>query len=115
MGAVDMVELIADKIKMRAQLTGDIVEVKVLMSHPMETGRRKNDIEQLIPAHFIQLLTATLNGKRVLEAQWGTGISKNPYLTLRLKGAKVGDVVEITWHDNLGKSAVQSVIVTQAL
>ncbi|MDP3742744.1 MAG: thiosulfate oxidation carrier complex protein SoxZ [Methylotenera sp.] len=108
-----MVELIADKIKMRAQLTGDIIEVKVLMSHPMETGRRKNDIEQLIPAHFIQLLMATLNGKTVLEAQWGTGISKNPYLTFRLKDAKVGDIVEVTWHDNFGKSATQSITVTQ--
>jgi sulfur-oxidizing protein SoxZ len=115
MDAVDMAGLSADNMKMRALLKGDFVEVKVLMSHPMETGRRKNNFEQLIPAHFIQLLTATLNSKTVLEAQWGTGISKNPYLTFRLKGAKVGDVVEVTWHDNLGKSAVQSVFVTQAL
>lgn len=110
-----MAGLSADNMKMRAQLKGDFVEVKVLMSHPMETGRRKNNLEQLIPAHFIQLLTVTLNGKMVLEAQWGTGISKNPYLTFRLKGAKIGDVIEVTWHDNLGKSAVQSVIATQAL
>jgi len=109
-----MAGLSADNMKMRAQLKGDVVEVKVLMSHPMETGRRKNDFNQLIPAHFIQLLTATLNGNTVLEAQWGTGISKNPYLTFRLKGAKVGDVVEVTWHDNLGESASQSIVVTQA-
>jgi len=44
----------------------------------METGRRKDDFGQLVPAHFVQLLTAALNGKTVLEAQWGTGISKNP-------------------------------------
>jgi len=103
-----------NNMKMRAQLKSDYTEVKVLMSHPMETGRRKDDHDQLVPAHFVQLLTATLNGKPVIEAQWGTGIAKNPYLTFRLKGAKVGDVVEVTWHDNLGKSATQSIAVTPA-
>jgi sulfur-oxidizing protein SoxZ len=101
-------------MKMRAQLKGDYTEVKVLMSHPMETGRRKNDFDQLVPAHFVQLLTATLNGKLVIEAQWGTGIAKNPYLTFRLKDAKLGDIVEVTWHDNLGETATQSIAVTQA-
>lgn len=75
--------MLTDNMKMRAQLKGETVEVKVLMSHPMETGRRKDDFGQLIPAHFVQLVTATLNGQPVLEAQWGTGISKNPYLTFR--------------------------------
>jgi len=110
----DMAVSSVDNMKMRAQLKGDIVEVKVLMSHPMETGRRKDDFDRLIPAHFVQLLTATLNGKTVLEAQWGTGISQNPYLTFRLKGAKVGDIIEVTWHDNLGESATQSITVTPA-
>lgn len=109
MGVVDM----ADNMKMRAQLKGDFVEVKVLMSHPMETGRRKDDFGQLIAAHFVQLVTATLNGNLVLEAQWGTGISKNPYLTFRLKGAKLGDVIAVTWHDNLGATATQEITVTQ--
>jgi sulfur-oxidizing protein SoxZ len=99
---------------MRAQLKGDYVEVKVLMSHPMETGRRKADDGNVVPAHFVQLVTATLNGQPVLEAQWGTGVSKNPYLTFRLKGAKVGDVVAVTWHDNLGATATQDIQVIQA-
>jgi sulfur-oxidizing protein SoxZ len=104
----------ADNMKMRAQLKGDIVEVKVLMSHPMETGRRKNDDDTLVTAHFVQLVTATLNGKPVLEAQWGTGIAKNPYLTFRLKHAKVGDKVAVNWHDNLGNSASHEIAVTAA-
>ena len=94
----------AESMKMRARLKGEITEVKVLMGHPMETGRRKNDLDEVIPAHFIQLVTATLNGKPVLEAQWGTGISKNPYLTFHLRGAKAGDTVAVTWHDNQGES-----------
>lgn len=95
----------ANDIKMRAQLKGDIAEIKVLMSHPMETGRRKNQLDETVPAHFIQLVTVTLNGKTVLEAQWGTGISKNPYLTFHVRGAKVGDKVEVTWHDNKGATS----------
>jgi sulfur-oxidizing protein SoxZ len=114
MGVVDMAGLNADNMKMRAQLKGDVTEVKVLMSHPMETGRKKDEFDRLIPAHFVQLVTATLNGKTVLEAQWGTGISKNPYLTFRLKGAKVGDIVSVTWRDNLGETATQDIAVTQA-
>ena len=101
-------------IKMRAQLKGEYVEVKVLMSHPMETGRKKRDNGQLIPAHFVQLVTATLNDAPVLEAQWGTGIAKNPYLTFRLKNAKVGDIVAVTWVDNLGATATQSIAVKAA-
>lgn len=104
----------ANDIKMRAQLKGEITEVKVLMSHPMETGRRKNDLDEVIPAHFVQLVSATLNGTPVLEAQWGTGISKNPYLTFHLKGAKLGDIVAVTWHDNQGASSQHQIAVTAA-
>ncbi len=94
----------ADLIKLRARLKDGVTEVKALMNHPMETGRRKNDVDEVIPAHFIQLVTVTLNGKPVLEAQWGTGISKNPYLTMRLRTAKLGDRIGLAWHDNKGGS-----------
>ncbi len=100
-------------IKMRAQLKGAFTEVKVLMSHPMETGRRKNDAGELMPAHFIQLVNVALNGKVVFEAQWGTGVSKNPYLTFYLSEAKVGDTLQVTWYDNLGETASAEVTVSQ--
>ena len=92
----------ADLMKIRARLKDGVTEVKVLMIHPMETGRRKNELDEIVPAHFIQLVTATLNGKTVLEAQWGTGIAKNPYLTFRLRGANVGDKIAVSWVDNQG-------------
>jgi sulfur-oxidizing protein SoxZ len=101
-------------MKMRAKLKGEVTEVKVIISHPMETGRKKDDFGQIIPAHFIQLVTATLNDKPVLEMQWGTGISKNPYLTFYVKGAKVGDKITVTWHDNLGETASGEIVVVQA-
>ncbi len=93
-----------DLMKIRAIAKSEVTEVKVLMLHPMETGRRKNDAGEAIPAHFIQLVTATLNGRIVLQAQWGTGVSKNPYLTFYLSDAKVGDVVGVKWQDNQDQS-----------
>ena len=101
-------------MKMRAKLNGEVTEVKVIISHPMETGRKKDDAGQIIPAHFIQLVSATLNDKPVLEMQWGTGISKNPYLTFHLKGAKVGDKIVVTWFDNLGNTGTGEVMITAA-
>jgi sulfur-oxidizing protein SoxZ len=89
-------------MKIRARLQNGTTEIKALMIHPMETGRRKNDFGEAEPAHFIQLVTVLLNGKTAIEAQWGTGISKNPYLTLRLKNAKIGDNVLLRWVDNKG-------------
>jgi sulfur-oxidizing protein SoxZ len=94
----------SDLMKIRATAKNGLTEVKVLMLHPMETGRRKNDFDETVPAHFIQSVTATLNGKVVLQAQWGTGVSKNPYLTFYLGDAKAGDVVGVKWEDNKGES-----------
>ena len=102
----------ADNIKMRAQLKNNVTEVKVLMSHPMETGRRKSDFGDLIPAHFIQQVSAYLNQTLVMQAQWGTGISKNPYLTFYLSQAKLGDIVKIEWLDNQGKTGASEIAVS---
>ncbi|PKO45186.1 MAG: thiosulfate oxidation carrier complex protein SoxZ [Betaproteobacteria bacterium HGW-Betaproteobacteria-22] len=95
----------ANLIKMRTQNNGEFVEVKLLMQHPMETGRRKNEAGSLVDAHFIQLVTVTLNGNLVLEGQWGIGVAKDPYLSFALKNVNAGDLIEVTWHDNMGKSA----------
>jgi sulfur-oxidizing protein SoxZ len=93
----------ADPMKIRAQMSGDKVEVKVLMSHEMETGQRKDSKGQAIPAHFIQSVTATHNGKLVLSAQWGPAVSKNPFLSFKFSGGKPGEKVSVTWTDNKGE------------
>ena len=93
----------AEPMKIRAQMQGNVADVKVLMNHPMETGQRKDSkTGQLIPAHFIQNVGAKLNGKPVLDAQWSQAVSKNPFLGFKLKGAKAGDKVEVSWVDNKG-------------
>jgi len=93
----------AEGMKMRAALQGDVAEVKVLMSHPMEPGTRKDaKTDKLVPAHFINSVTTTLNGKTIMEAQWGGAISKNPFLGFKVKGVKAGDKIAVNAVDNLG-------------
>jgi sulfur-oxidizing protein SoxZ len=100
--AADQEETMADPMKIRAAMSGDKVEVKVLMSHEMETGQRKDSKGATIPAHFIQSVTATHNGKVVLSAQWGPAVSKNPFLSFKFAGGKPGEKVSVTWTDNKG-------------
>ena len=90
----------AEPMKIRATLQGDVADVRILMLHPMETGARKDSTGDIVPRHFIQNVLVTHNGKTVLDAQWSQAISRNPFLGLRIKGAKVGDKVGVTWMDN---------------
>jgi sulfur-oxidizing protein SoxZ len=92
----------AEPMRIRAQVHDDVAEIKILMNHPMETGRRKQASGELVPSHFIQSVAATLNGKKVLDAQWGVAVSKNPFLGFRVKGAKVGDELVVSWIDSRG-------------
>ncbi len=92
----------ADPMRIRANVVGDATEVKVLMNHEMETGLRKDAQGKVIPAWFIQNVTATHNGKTVLAAQWGPAVSKNPFLSFKFKGGAKGEKVQITWTDNKG-------------
>ena len=93
----------ADPMKIRAAMAGDKVEVRVLMSHEMETGQRKDAQGRVVPAWFIQNVSATHNGKTVLSAQWGPAVAKNPFLAFKFKGGAKGDKVQITWVDNKGE------------
>jgi len=92
----------ADPMKIRANVVGDSTEVKVLMSHEMETGQRKDAQGNVIPAWFIQNVTATYDGKTVLSAQWGPAVAKNPFVSFKFKGGAKGEKVVITWTDNRG-------------
>ncbi|AJC20351.1 thiosulfate oxidation carrier complex protein SoxZ [Pandoraea pulmonicola] len=91
-------------MRIRASEAGGAVEVKVLMSHIMETGQRKDASGNIVPAHFIQNVTVACNGKTVLSAEWGPAVSKDPFLSFKFKGAKKGDKVTVTWTDNKGDS-----------
>jgi sulfur-oxidizing protein SoxZ len=92
----------ADPMRIRAQAKGNVANVRVLMAHEMETGQRKDSAGKVIPAWFIQDVSASLNGQVVMTAQWGPSVSKNPFLQFNVKGAKAGDKISVTWVDNKG-------------
>lgn len=94
----------SDPMRIRAKAGADFVEVKVLMSHPMETGQRKDTDGKLVPALFITKVVASCNGKEILNADWGPSVSKNPYIAFRFRGAVAGDKVSVTWTDSAGST-----------
>ena len=102
----------AEAMRIRAQAAGDKATVRVLMSHEMETGQRKDAAGKLVPAWFIQEVTAQLNGKTVMTAQWGPSVAKNPFLQFNVKGAKAGDKIGITWVDNKGEKRSDEAVVS---
>ena len=101
----------ADPMKIRATLQGDVADVRVLMAHPMETGQRKDASGKVIPMHFIQTITAQLNGKPVFNADVSQAISRNPVFAFKVKGAKAGDKLTITWTDNTGDKRTDEVAI----
>ena len=95
----------ADKtIKLRAKVKGDVVEVKALIKHPMESGNRKDKkTGNPIEPHFIQEVLFDINGKTVMTANLSGGVSKNPYLNVKA-AANAGDKLKVSWTDNKGES-----------
>jgi sulfur-oxidizing protein SoxZ len=104
----------SEPMRIRATLQGDVADVRILMRHPMETGLRKDAQGQIVPVHFIQNVTVAHNGKIVLDAQWSQAVSRDPFLGLRVKGAKVGDKITVTWTDSKGDKRMDEASVTGA-
>ena len=102
----------ADPMRIRAQAAADKATVRVLMSHEMETGQRKDTAGKTIPAWFIQEVSAVHNGKTVLTTQWGPSVAKNPFLQFTVKGAKAGDKIGVTWKDNKGDTRTDEAVVS---
>jgi sulfur-oxidizing protein SoxZ len=94
----------ASTIRVRAIAGSETTEVQALIQHPMDSGYVKDAQGQLIPPHFIQQVTFEHGGKTVLLANWGTAVSKDPYIKFSFKGAKKGDELKISWVDNKGAS-----------
>ncbi len=102
----------AEPMRIRAQASGGNATVRVLMAHEMETGQRRDAAGKIIPAWHITDVTASHNGKQVFSAEWGPGVSKNPFLQFIVKGAKAGDKISVTWKDNKGETRTDEAVVT---
>ncbi len=102
----------ADPMRIRAQAAGDKATVRVLMSHEMESGQRKDAAGKIVPAWFINEVSASHNGKVVMTAEWGPAVSKNPFLQFVVKGAKAGDKIAVSWKDTKGDSRTDEATVS---
>jgi sulfur-oxidizing protein SoxZ len=84
---------------------GDIIEVKALVSHIMETGQRKDRDGKVIPRKILNKFTCTVNGKEVFSADFEPAVSANPYIQFKFKAMESGPVV-LTWIDDDGSKIV---------
>jgi len=99
-------------IRAKAKMKGDVVTVKMLLKHPMETGLRIDSVTgEKIPAHHITEVTGSWDGKQVFSCNLGPAVSKNPYLSFKLKGPVAGDKLEFTSLDNTGETDTGSVTI----
>ena len=100
------------RIRAQAQAQADKTTVRVLVSHEMESGQRKDAAGKIVPAWFIQMINASWNGKTVMSAQWGTAVSKNPFVQFSFKGGKAGDKIAVSWTDNRGEQRTDEAVIT---
>ena len=96
-----------EPMRIRANHANGVTEVRVLMTHIMETGQRHDAAGQLVPALFITEVQAHHVGAQgkprlVLQAQWSTAIAQNPFLFFKFKGGAPGDKIVLQWTDNQG-------------
>jgi sulfur-oxidizing protein SoxZ len=96
-------------IKLRAKLKDGGTLVKAIITHPMETGTRKDkDTGEVFPQHFIQEVICKHKGEQVMSMEWAPTVSKNPFLEFEFEGGAAGDPVELTWTDNKGETGSET-------
>jgi sulfur-oxidizing protein SoxZ len=99
-------------IKIRFKRQESACLVRILIIHPMETGRRQDKASgATVPAHFIQTVEIEHNGTTAASCQFSTGVARDPYLSVRLREAQPGDRVKVSWADNLGQSDSEEALI----
>lgn len=101
-----------EQIKIRAQVKGEITDIRILLQHPMETGQRKDENGQILAPHFIQIFTVNHNGKPMIDGQLNTSIAKNPLFAFKARGIKTGDKITVNWQDNTGEKRQDEITVS---
>ncbi len=94
-------------IRVRSHLKDGVAIVEAIIRHPMHTGFGiDEDTKEIIPAHYIKLLTVKHNGNTVISCDWSRAVSKNPYFSFMFEGASKGDELELSWIDTEGETDV---------
>jgi sulfur-oxidizing protein SoxZ len=93
------------KLDKKEAKKGDIVEVKALVSHVMESGQRRDNAGNTVPRKILNKFVCTVNGKQVFAADFEPAVSANPYIQFKFKATESGPVV-LTWTDDDGSTIV---------
>lgn len=86
---------------------GEMIEIKTLISHEMESGQRKDSAGKVIPRQIINKFVAEFNGKQVFAADWYPSISANPYQSFFYKASESGEF-KFSWKDDNGQTYTAS-------
>lgn len=86
---------------------GDVIEIKALINHPMDNGLKYDDDGHLIPRKIIRRFVCRYNGETVIDCDWGTAISANPYISFFAVADDSG-TFDFEWTDDDGTIYRQS-------
>ena len=101
------------KLDKKQAKKGELVEVKALVQHIMETGQRRDANGNIVPRKILNKFVCTVNGKQVFAADFEPAVSANPYIQFKFKADESGDVV-LTWTDDDGSTIVGKDSITVA-
>ena len=90
---------------------GQVIEIKVLISHPMESGQRHDDTRQIVPRKIINKFVCTWNGEEVITIDWFPAIAANPFLSFTAVAGTSG-IVSLSWVDDDGTVQTELVPIT---
>jgi len=99
-------------IRIPAEATkGEAIEIKTLISHPMESGQRRDNMGQLIPRHILNRFVCTYNGTEVFRADLFPAIAANPFLSFFTVATESGELA-FTWTDDDGTTQTETARIT---
>ncbi|WP_341212853.1 thiosulfate oxidation carrier complex protein SoxZ [uncultured Limimaricola sp.] len=97
-----MAENVTPRVRVPKDATaGEVITIKTLISHPMESGQRKDKEGNLIPRSIINRFTCDFNGENVIDVTFEPAISTNPFLEFQAKVPESGTFA-FTWYDDDG-------------
>ena len=85
---------------------GEVIEIRIAIQHPMETGFRYDNFGRAIPKNVINDLVVRYNGTEIFRAEMGSGIAANPYLQFFTVAGESG-AIEFSWVDDAGSRGVE--------
>jgi len=89
---------------------GEIIQIKTLISHVMETGYRRTSLGAVMPRDILRLFVCTYNGEEVFRVEIHPAISANPFFSFTTVATESGTLA-FTWTGDNGFSATESVAI----